>query len=124
MINLVNLEGFEVKQQFFKTVLPVTTATHELAFKEVLDKINAIVGGSSVTDMRGSWLDVNGHEIQDRNKAIEFYHDLSAENIKSIIAQIAVYQLSTGEDKIMLVFNNEMVLVDSSTIKRLMERIV
>lgn len=121
MITL-NLNGFNVKNQFFKTILPVSTPTHEAEFKDVLKLINEIVGGSTTAECKGSWLGDSGL-VEDKNTSIEFYHNLNATQLKRIIKQISIYQLVTCETKVMITFNNDMILVDQTEIKRLLERI-
>jgi len=123
MINLVNLEGFTPLKQFFKTVLPISTPTHEAEFKSVLKLVNEIVGGSTTTKCSGSWLGETGL-VEDKNESIEFYHNLDATQLKRIIKQISIYQLVTCETKVEIVFDNNMILVDQDEIKRLMEMIV
>jgi len=123
MIGNVNLEGFTPKKSFFKTTLPISTPTHEAEFQEVLKLVNQIAGGSTTTKCSGSWLGASGL-VEDKNESIEFYHNLSATELKRIIKQISIYQLVTCETEIMIVFDNNMILVDQEKIKTLLERIV
>lgn len=123
MINLVNLEGFTSLKQFFKTVLPISTPTHEAEFKSVLKLVNEIVGGSTTTKCSGSWLGETGL-VEDKNESIEAYHNMSSSDLKKIIKQIALYQLVTCETKVMLVFNDTSVLVDQSEIKKIIDGLI